>query len=86
MTFTMSDPGGIVIGQDPVDGTLLIDRTPKHLRIIGPTGTGKTMSFFMPTLARTWKGAAVIHDRKKELYLLLQGSTQVAAQPALFPD
>jgi type IV secretion system protein VirD4 len=70
----MADPGGIVIGEDPEDGTLLIDRSNKHLRIIGPTGTGKTMSFFMPTLSRTWKGAAVIHDRKKELYLLLQGS------------
>lgn len=70
----MNDPGGIVVGEDPVDGTLLIDRTLKHLRIIGSSGTGKTMSFFVPTLARTWKGAAVIHDRKGELYLLLQGS------------
>jgi type IV secretion system protein VirD4 len=70
----MNDPGGIVIGEDPVDGTLLIDRSPKHLRIIGPTGTGKTMSYFMPTLSRTWRGSGVVHDRKGELYALLQGS------------
>ena len=70
----MRDPGGIVVGVDPEDGELLIDKTPKHLRFIGASGTGKTTSFFMPTLSRTWRGSAVIHDRKKELYLLLQGT------------
>jgi type IV secretion system protein VirD4 len=70
----MRDPGGIVVGVDPDDGELLIDKTPKHLRFIGASGTGKTTSFFMPTLSRTWRGSAVIHDRKKELYLLLQGT------------
>ena len=70
----MRDPGGIVVGVDPDDGQLLIDKTPKHLRFIGASGTGKTTSFFMPTLSRTWRGSAVIHDRKMELYLLLQGT------------
>ncbi|MGF7213199.1 type IV secretion system protein VirD4 [Skermanella aerolata] len=70
----MRDPGGIVVGADPDDGTLLIDKTSKHLRVIGASGTGKTLCFVMPTLARTWRGSAVVHDRKGELYLLLQGS------------
>jgi type IV secretion system protein VirD4 len=70
----MRDPGGIVVGVDPDDGELLIDKSPKHLRFIGASGTGKTTSFFMPTLMRTWRGSAVIHDRKKELYLLNQGA------------
>src|SRR3954447_13363559 len=70
----MRDPGGIVVGVDADDGELLIDKTPKHLRFIGASGTGKTTSFFMPTLSRTWRGSAVIHDRKMELYLLLQGT------------
>lgn len=70
----MKDPGGIVVGVDPIDGELLIDKTPKHLRFVGASGTGKTTSFFMPTLSRTWRGSAIIHDRKKELYLLLQGT------------
>lgn len=71
---TLKDPGGLVVGIDPEDGELLIDKTPKHLRYIGSSGTGKTTSFFMPTLSRTWRGSAIIHDRKKELYLLLQGT------------
>jgi type IV secretion system protein VirD4 len=70
----MRDPGGIVVGADPKTGELLIDKTPKHLRFIGASGTGKTTSFFMPTLSRTWRGSAVIHDRKMELYLMLQGT------------
>lgn len=70
----LRDPGGLVVGVDPEDGELLIDSSSKHLRYIGATGTGKTTSFFMPTLARTWRGSAIIHDRKMELYLLLQGT------------
>lgn len=70
----LRDPGGLVVGVDPDDGELLIDTSPRHLRYIGSTGTGKTTSFFMPTLARTWRGSAIVHDRKMELYLLLQGT------------
>lgn len=70
----VKDAGGIVVGIDPEDGELLIDKSPKHLRFIGASGTGKTTSFFMPTLTRTWRGSAIVHDRKKEMYLLLQGT------------
>jgi len=66
--------GGIVIGEDPDDGELLIDKSQDHVLVEGPSGTGKTTSFFVPTLARTWTGSAIVHLRMKDLYLMLQGT------------
>jgi type IV secretion system protein VirD4 len=60
---TLNDPGGITVGALP-DGHLLVDRHQMHVRVTGPTGSGKTASFFLPTLMRTWKGSAIVHDRK----------------------
>lgn len=68
----LRDSGGITVGAMP-DGRLLIDRSEKHIRFIGPTGSGKTSSFFMPTLMRTWTGSSIVHDRKGDFWLLLQG-------------
>jgi type IV secretion system protein VirD4 len=71
----LNDPGGITVGALP-DGRLLVDRHQMHVRLTGPTGAGKTLSFFMPTLMRSWKGSAVVHDRKGDFWLLLQGSSR----------
>lgn len=68
--------GGIVIGEDPADGELLVDSTQDHVLIEGPSGTGKTTSFFIPTLALTYTGSCVVHLRMKDLYLLLQGTSE----------
>ena len=69
----VNEPGGIVVGATK-NGRLLIDKSIQHLRIIGPTGSGKTWSFFFPTLMRSWRGSAVVHDRKGDFWLMLQGS------------
>lgn len=70
----LGDPGGICIGALP-DGRLLIDKESMHIRVTGPTGSGKTYSFYFPTLLRTWKGSAIVHDRKGDFWLLLQSSS-----------
>lgn len=69
----INDPGGICVGALP-DGRLLIDRAEMHVRVTGPTGSGKTASFFLPTLMRTWKGSSIVHDRKGDFWLFLQSS------------
>lgn len=71
----IADPGGITVGA-MADGRLLIDRHQMHVRVTGPTGSGKTASFFLPTLMRTWRGSAIVHDRKGDFWLLLQGSSR----------
>lgn len=70
----INDPGGICVGALP-DGRLLIDRAEMHVRVTGPTGSGKTASFFLPTLMRTWRGSSIVHDRKGDFWLFLQSSS-----------
>lgn len=71
----LNDPGGVCVGALP-DGRLLIDRAEMHVRITGPTGSGKTASFFLPTLMRTWRGSSIVHDRKGDFWLYLQSSSR----------
>ena len=70
----INEPGGLCVGALP-DGRLLIDSNEMHLRVTGPTGSGKTASFFLPTLMRTWRGSSIVHDRKGDFWLYLQSSS-----------
>lgn len=57
---------GVVLGKTK-SGEYLIDNGDQHVKVIAPTGSGKTVGLAIPTLLN-WHGSVIVNDIKGELW------------------